>query len=89
MATLNRDLIANAPVRDVANGTMALLDRAQNMPPAILMASSAAMFLLLSERMGMPAQDVFTFTKNIMNHAADNTRRVEFDAVAAYLENEL
>ena len=75
------------PVRDAAGATMAIIDRAQDLSPEAQIVAITASFKLLIERFGITAQDAFAIADNIMNHA--DGRRVEFDAVRAYLENEV
>jgi hypothetical protein len=83
----DRDLLANANVRQTANSTMAIIDRIQSLAPPQQAAGLAAAFILLCERYSLEPQDIFTLTSNIMNHAEG--RRPEFLAVRDYMENEL
>jgi hypothetical protein len=83
---LNRDDMNSVGVRDAATSTMAIIDRIQDMPAPVQIVAITAAFKLLVERYNIPPQDVFTVADNVMNHA--DGRRVEFDAVRMYLENE-
>lgn len=83
----NRDLMAMAPVKESATSTMRVIDAAQDLPPHLQVIGITATFKLMLERYGISPQDAFTLTDNIMNHAQG--RRVEFDAVRAYMENEV
>jgi hypothetical protein len=84
---LNRDTLNHLSVRDAATGTMAVIDAIQDMTPERQTIAIAAAFKLLMEKHKLSPQDAFTVADNIMNHA--DGRRVEFDAVRAYLEHEL
>ncbi|MGH0000080.1 hypothetical protein ACQU0X_08365 [Pseudovibrio ascidiaceicola] len=75
------------PAKAAATSTMAVIDAVQDYPPAVQIIAVVAAFKLMIERFNMNAQDAFTVADNIMNHAQG--RRVEFEAVQAYLENEL
>lgn len=85
--TLNHDLANMASPKDVAIASMAIIDSIQKEPPHIQMHAAAAVFLLLAEYNGEPAQDAFARTKNLMNHANEG-RRAEFRAIEAYMEGE-
>lgn len=84
---LNRDMMNMIPVKEAATSTMRIIDAAQDLPPHLQVVSIVATFKLLIERYGVDPQDAFTVADNVMNHAQG--RRVEFDAVRAYLENEV
>lgn len=85
---MNRDLFMNANPRRVANCTMAVIDATQRgFQPHEQMHAMAAAFLMLAEHWGVPAQDLFTATKQLMND--QEGRRPEFSAVALYIEKEL
>ncbi len=84
---LNRDLLNMADPRRVANGTMAVVDALQPFTPEQQLPALAAAFILLAEHYGVPAQDAFTITGNIMKHSEG--RRPEFAAAAAYMKGEL
>ncbi len=75
------------PVREAAAATMSIIDRAQDLTPEAQIIAITASFKLLTERFCVNPQDAFTIADNVMNHA--DGRRVEFDAVRAYLENEV
>lgn len=85
---MNRDLFNNANPRRVAQATMAVIDATQRgFQPHEQMHAMAASFLMLAEHWGVPAQDLFTATKNLMND--QEGKRPEFAAVQMYMENEL
>lgn len=84
---LNKDLMNLAGVRESATSTMRVIDALQDLPPHLQLIAIVATFKLMIERFNVDAQDAFTVTDNIMNHA--DGRRVEFDAVRAYLANEV
>lgn len=89
VVALDKDALNNVRVGDVANVTMALIDRMQgaDIAPAAVVAAVSALFLLVCERYGVRPPDAFSVVDNIMNHAAG--RRAEFAAAAQYLEEEL
>ena len=87
MARFNRDLFNNANLHQVCLGSMAIIDRIQSEPPHVQMASMAATFLMLCDHWKVKPQEAFTAVTNMMNHAEG--RRVEFDAVASYIAEEL
>lgn len=76
-----------AGVKPSATSTMRVIDSVQDLPPHLQVIAITASFKLLIERFGVTPDDAFTATDNIMNHAQG--RRVEFDAVRAYLENQV
>lgn len=83
----NRDRMNMIPTREAATATMRIIDGAQDLPPEHQLVAITATFKLMIERFGVTPSDAFTVADNIMHHAQG--RRVEFDAVALYLENEL
>lgn len=84
---LNRDLMNHAGVRESATSTMRVIDAVQDLPPHLQVIALVASFKLMVERYGVNPQDAFTVADNIMNHAQG--RRPEFEAVRAYLANEV
>lgn len=84
---LNRDLMTNAGVRESATSAMHVINALQDLPPHLQVIAIVATFKLMVERYGVNVQDAFTVTDNIMNHAQG--RRAEFEAVRAYLANEV
>lgn len=65
----NRDLMTLAGVKPSATSTMRVIDSVQDLPPHLQVIAITASFKLLIERFGVDAQDAFTITDNIMNHA--------------------
>lgn len=84
---MNHDAMNHAPLKAVANTAMAIIDSIQDEPAEVQIPAITAAFRLLIERFGLDPQDAFTVADNIMNHA--DGRRVEFDAIRAYLESEV
>lgn len=84
---IDRDRMNMIPVKDAAVSSMRVIDALQDLPPELQVIAVVATFKLMSERFGVPVSDAFTVADNVMNHAQG--RRVEFDAVRAYLTNEL
>ncbi|MER9646771.1 hypothetical protein [Mesorhizobium sp. M0199] len=66
---------------------MTVLDRLQDFRPEIQIMGAAAVFLELANLLGIPAQEAFTATKNLIN--GDDGKRAEFRAITAYLNGEL
>lgn len=87
MPRLNRDIMNMAGPRDVAMASMTVLDRLQDFRPEIQIMGAAAVFLELAEFLGIPAQEAFTATKNLIN--GDEGKRPEFRAISDYLNGEL
>ncbi|MEL6509022.1 MAG: hypothetical protein AAFQ32_04470 [Pseudomonadota bacterium] len=84
---VDRDRLNHLSIKDAATATMGIIDRAQDYSPERQLIAITASFKLLTARLGIDPADAFTVADNIMNHA--DGRRVEFDAVAAYMEGEL
>ena len=84
---MNRDLFLNADPAAVARCTMQVIDSTQRHSAHIQMHAMAAAFLLVAEHWGVPAQELFTATKQLMNFTEG--KRPEFAAVAEYIEKEL
>lgn len=83
----NPDVMNMASPSTVAMSAMNVLDRLQDFKPEIQVMGAAVVFLELCEYLGVPAQEAFVATKNLIN--GDNGRRVEFLAVRDYMEGEL
>lgn len=85
---MNRDLYHSADPARVANCTMAVIDATQRgFQPHEQMHAMAIAFLMLAEHWGVPAQDAFTASKNLLND--QEGKRPEFGAVVQYMKNEL
>jgi len=87
MPRLNRDTMNMARPANVANAAMTVLDRLQSFPAEIQIMGAAAVFLELAEHVGIPAQEAFSATKNLIN--GDDGKRPEFAAITAYLQGEI
>ena len=83
----HRDAMNMADPKEVANSAMTVVDRLQDFNPAVQAMGAAAAFLSLAEHLKIPAQDLFTSTKNLINGV--DGKRVEFRAIDAYMEGEL
>lgn len=84
---MNLDRMNNADPYRVSQAAMAVLDRLQNFQPAEQIMGAAALFLILAEHRGIPAQDIFVATKNLINGV--DGKRPEFRAVTEYCKHEL
>ncbi len=82
----NRDVMNMAKPRDVAMSAMTVMDRLQDARPEVQLMGIAACFLSVSEFYDIPAQEVFTATKNLIN--GDEGKRSEFRGIDAYMEGE-
>jgi hypothetical protein len=78
----------NAGPRRVANAAMTVIDRLQiDFKSHEQVMGVAATFLILAEHFGIPAQEIFTATKNLMNGM--DGKRPEFAAVMEYVKHEI
>lgn len=77
----------NADPHRVASAAMTVVDRLQSYHPAEQIMGVAALFLILAEHRGVPAQDIFTATKNLINGV--DGKRPEFRALQEYVKHEL
>lgn len=84
---INRDVMNMAGPGEVARASMTTLNALQDFRPEIQILGAAAVFLSLADHLGIPAQEAFAATKNLIND--DNGKRSEFFAIGAYLEGEL
>lgn len=84
---MNRDLLNNARPDRVAQAVVDATDRLQNYQPHEQMMGVCALFLFLADHWGVPAQDVFTATKNLINDA--DGKRPEFAGIEQYIKKEL
>lgn len=84
---MHRDLLNNAKPDRVSRAMMEAIDRLQNYQPHEQLMGVCALFLFLSQAWGIPAQDVFTATKNLINDA--DGKRPEFAGIETYIKKEL
>lgn len=84
---INRDVMNMAGPVEVARASMTTLNALQDFRPEIQILGAAAVFLSLADHLGIPAQEAFAATTNLIND--DNGKRPEFQAISAYLEGEL
>jgi len=87
MPRLNRDVLNMAGPREVAMASLTVLDRLQDFRSEIQIMGAAAVFLELAAHLGIPAQEAFAATKNLIN--GDDGKRAEFRAITAYLQGEI
>lgn len=88
MNPFSRDRLNSADPHASAVAAMTVIDRLQNFPPEQALIGLAATFLFVAEHFGINAQDAFTVTKNVINHA-DGRVIPEFKAVRDFVRNEL
>jgi hypothetical protein len=84
---VNRDLINSAEPRRVAQAGMTVVDQLQVFQPHEQLMGVCALFLILAEHWRIPAQDVFTATKNLMN--SEDGMHPTFRAMREYVSKEL
>jgi hypothetical protein len=84
---VNRDLINSASPRRVAQAGMTVVDQLQVFQPHEQLMGAAALFLVLAEHWRIPAHDVFTATKNLMN--SEDGKHPAFAAMQEYVSKEL
>ncbi len=82
------DEINNADQRTAANAAMSVIDRLQDYRPAVQAHALATGFLVMCETLKLNPAEVFQRSQNLMAHS-DGTRRAEFRALKAYMENEV
>ena len=83
---INRDKLNNASADAVARAGIDILDRMQNHPQHIQPLALAAAFIVLSNHLRVPAQDLFAVTTNMM---AEEENIAEFKAVKDYIKYEI
>lgn len=83
---IDRDKLNNTDPVHAAHASIAVLDRLQYFPQHIQATAAAVVFLVLAEHFKVPAQDIFTATKNMIN-AEDGI--AEFRAVQDYVKYEI
>lgn len=85
---IDRDKLNNADPVIVARAAISVIDALQlRYQPHEQVMGAVAMFLTIAERTGIPAQDLFTATKNLMN--GQDGKRDAFKALDAYVNHEL
>lgn len=82
----NRDIMNMAQPALVAHASMTTLNGLQDFRPEIQIMGAAAVFLELADYLGIPAQEAFTATTNLIN--GDDGKRPEFRAIRAYMDGE-
>ncbi|WGD31685.1 hypothetical protein AncyloWKF20_07655 [Ancylobacter sp. WKF20] len=88
MGRVDPDRINNADAAVVQHLVMDLVDRLQTHEPGAQVHTATALFILVAEWAGVPPQELFTATKNLMSSTEGN-RTPAFAAIAAYLANEV
>lgn len=83
----NRDTMNSASPKEVALAAMTAADRLQDFKPEIVIMGAAVLFLTLAEALDIPAQEVFTATKNLIN--GDDGKRAEFAGLEAYVKEDI
>lgn len=87
---VNRDKIMFASKTDVANACVSIFDRIQEWSREKQLLALAASFVLLADASGIPAQDVFTTSKNLMADPMTSTGLApQFQAMKFHLNTEV
>lgn len=87
---VDRDRINTASKKEVAATTINIFDRIQGFAREKQLLGLACAFILLAEASGIPAQDVFTASKNLMADKLTSTgRAAEFQAMRYHLETDV
>lgn len=84
---IDRDKLHNQSVTDAGRAAMQVITSLQDHRPEAQIVGACAAFLLLAEASGIPAQDLFSATKNIINGA--DGKRPEFAALSMYIQHEV
>ena len=84
---LNHDKMNNVDPKIAANAAFFVIDKLQDLPQHLQLLGLAAALLTASDVFKVPAQDIFTVTKNLMN--SKEGLRPEFAAVRDYIKYEL
>lgn len=87
----SRDGMNNAPQKGVAQLASRVIDFIQDWRPEHQLLALATAFLLVAEASRIPAQDVFTASKNLMQAREDTQTGLcpEFQAIQYYLNKEV
>lgn len=87
---IDRDRINSADKAEVANTCVSLFDRIDMLPKHIQLLGLAAAFILMANASGIPAQDAFTATKNLMKDPLTATGIApQFQAMDFHLKTEV
>lgn len=87
---VDRDRLMNANKAEVARDTVTVFDRIQHLPKHRQLLALAAAFLLTADASGIPAQDAFTATKNLMKDPLTSTGlSPQFQAMKFHLRTEV
>ena len=71
----------------VAKASFKVINQLQNFDPGIQATTAAAVFLVLCEHFKVPAQDIFTATKNLLNDQGE--KQQELRALHDYVKSEI
>lgn len=82
-----RDRFNNADLQAVARSSIKTLSALENEPAEVQVAAATALFLTLSQRVGVSPSLLYQGVTNMMNTAEG--RRHEFRALDSYVEQEL
>ena len=87
---VDRDKLNMANREDVAATCVRIFDRIQGMGKEKQLLGLACSFILLAEAAGIPAQDVFTASKNLMADPMTQTGRApQFQAMRFHLDTDV
>lgn len=87
---VDRDKLNSARQSEVANACVSVFDRIQGWTREKQLLALAAAFVLLADASGIPAQDVFTASKNLMADPLTQTGLApQFQAMRFHLNTEV
>lgn len=87
---VNRDKLNSASKKEVANACVSVFDRIQGWGREKQLLALASAFVLLASALGIPAQDVFTASKNLMADPMTSTGLApQFQAMRFHLNTDV
>jgi hypothetical protein len=87
---IDRDRLNQADKAEVARACVTIFDQVQRLPKHIQLMGLAAAFILTANASGIPAQDAFTATKNLMHDPLTSTGIApQFQAMDYHLRTEV
>ena len=87
---VDRDKLMNASRKDVADSMVAVFDRIQLWGREKQLLALASAFVLLADTSGIPAQDVFSASKNLMHDPMTSTGLApQFQAMKFHLNTDV
>jgi hypothetical protein len=85
----NKDQLNNVNQDAVGAAVVRIVDRVQQLPPAVQVAALAVTSVLLAENLDINHQDAMTVARNVMTDQATGLRTHQFRGMARYLREEV